>query len=148
LKRLRHLDPETGQECTPEQQEEFEEQLLKMFYRLLRETEQKGEFSLEIKDDTTQHEEPQTFEKFVERRTVEKKFRVKVDDHWTVDVDPDQIRDSLVRNHDDGEWYRKVPFYWVASNYDGANVLVLSMVCLDGMRVYQFTQSYKRPTDS
>jgi hypothetical protein len=50
LQRLRHSDPETGKECTPEQQEDFQERLLKMFYRLLRETEETGGFNLEIKD--------------------------------------------------------------------------------------------------
>jgi len=40
LKRLRHFDPETGKEGTPEQQEEFQVQLLKMFYQKVRESEE------------------------------------------------------------------------------------------------------------
>jgi hypothetical protein len=50
LQRLRHSDPETGKEGTQEQQEEFQEQLLKMFYRLLTEHEETGKFSLEMKE--------------------------------------------------------------------------------------------------
>jgi hypothetical protein len=50
LKRIRHLDPETRQEGTSEQQEDTEERLLKMFYRLLSEYEETGKFSLEMKD--------------------------------------------------------------------------------------------------
>jgi hypothetical protein len=97
---------------------------------------------------TTEPEVPQTFEQFIERRKVEKKFRVKVDDLWTVAVDPDQIRESLVLNHNGDEWYRTVPLYWVGAHYDGANIFVLNMVCSDGMRVYQFAETYKRSTDS
>jgi hypothetical protein len=119
-----------------------------MFYRLLRETEEKGKFSLEIKDDTTQHEEPQTFEQFNGRQIIKNKFRYKVDDHWTVAVDPDQIKETLVHNHNGDEWYRTAPLYWIGVNHDDANIFVLNMICSDGTRAYQFTEAYKRSTDS
>lgn len=85
---------------------------------------------------------------FPERRIIEKKFKLKVDDQWTIEVDPDQIRESFVRNHYGDKWYRTATMYWIAVHYNGKDILTLSMFFSEGERTAPFWETYKRPSDS